>query len=104
MSQQTEERRLPAIPGNEVERLAAGIGRFAAGIIDSDAFSDDEKVAAYMHAAHMISDITKYTCRNYLEQPDVVELHAAMAMLRNMLAERGLVRRDDDREGLEPCA
>jgi hypothetical protein len=97
--------RLPAIPGRELERVAAGLCQFVATVINApNQFADDERIACYMHVAHVLSDLTKYVCRNYIEQPDVVELHASLGILRGMLHARGLVRADGDDRGLEPCS
>jgi hypothetical protein len=99
------ERRLPSIPGHEMERLAAGITQLAATIIaDADhQYTTDERIAAYMHCAATVNDVMKYVSRNYIEQPDLVELHAALGVLRAMLHAHGLVRPDGDRGDLEPC-
>jgi hypothetical protein len=97
MSQKTEYRRLPAVTAAQMECLAASAMRFAGTIIDDDAFADSEKIEAYFHARSFINDVMRYTARYYLEAPDLIELHVGLQMLRNMLAERGIVRRDDDR-------
>jgi hypothetical protein len=96
------EGRLPAIPGNELERMATGCLQTTATIIDSNLFNGSEKIAAYIHCRDTIGDVQRYAARHFLEAPDLVELHATLALLRSMLHERGLVRDDRDAEGLEP--
>jgi hypothetical protein len=93
-------RRLHAITGKHIECIAASGLHFVAACIDGDLFTNDEKIGAYIHVRDFIGDVMKYTARRDLEQLDLVELDMALRMLRNMLDERGIVRGDDDRQGL----
>jgi hypothetical protein len=95
--------RLPAIPGKELERVAAGCAQLTATIIeDADhLFTKNERIAAYIHCRDTVADLMKYVARTDAAEPDLVELHASLGLLRAMLHEHGLVRADDDYRGLE---
>src|ERR1700733_3376580 len=97
MTQQTEDRRrVPTFSAGQIEIIAASTMQFAAVLIDDDLLSNDQKIGAYIHTRDTINDLMAYVAKHDLEQPDLYELAQGLTMLRNMLAERGLVRRDDD--------
>jgi hypothetical protein len=103
MEEVEDRRRIPLYTASQIEAIAANTMQFCAVLIDDDMLSGDRKIGSYIHCRDVINDLMVYVAKHDLEQPDLYELAQGLTMLRNMLAERGLVRADGDDRGLE-CA